>query len=139
MSAPQARCYLVGNIIDDGDNGQTNQVLAWEPEGGDPANMSGERNFFSAGFVLESTALDLIKNHLAAGEHPSCADPAQHDYRLVRSQESITNAGADLTQLHIAGADRAAVPIWHYRHPLQAEDRPHRGKLDLGAYEYPGD
>jgi hypothetical protein len=139
LSAPQARVYLVGNIIDDGGNGQKNQVLAWGREGGDPANMSGERNFFSAGFVLEGTALDLIKNHLAAGEHPSFADPAQHDYRLGRSQEGITNAGTDLTQLHIAGADRAAVPIWHYRHPLQAEERPHRGKLDLGAYEYPGD
>jgi len=130
---------MVGNIVDDGSANQRNQVLAWGREGGDTANVEGKHNFFSAGFILKDTSLDPTQNHLATGEHPPFANPKQHDYRLLRPQQGITDAGADLANLIIAGADRPPLPLWHYRHPLQAEKRPDKGPLDLGAYEYSGD
>ncbi|MDP6379913.1 MAG: right-handed parallel beta-helix repeat-containing protein, partial [Phycisphaerae bacterium] len=110
LSAPKARAKFIGNIIYDGRAKQKNQTLTRARAGANPGNVTGTRNWLSAGFGnLAATSIDPRKNLVARSLRLPFVSPAKGDYRLGRPVRGIVNAGMaakDIRVPAVPGASR---------------------------------
>jgi hypothetical protein len=154
--------YVVGNLIQQGVNGQNSNVMDYMIEGEDPLNP--DHRLFVANntfvndkalgsFILMNTTNTtpaVVQNNIFVGPPPlinqssailsnnlSSVDPlfvnrAAYDYHLQSGSPAI-NAGIDPGM----GAGFSLNPAYEYVHPTCAETRSTVGSaIDIGAYEY---
>ncbi len=143
LSAPKAKAYFSGNIIDSGGARQNNQVIAKARNGARLSRVSGSANWLSSGFTKVKLA---GRNNLIArrGLHPPFKNLKQRDFHLRKRMTGITNAGLPQSRLSlppvpgVPGSKKVTRFLnWQYRHPASRELRRIRDKKpDLGAYEY---
>jgi formylglycine-generating enzyme required for sulfatase activity len=140
LSAPKAKAALVGNLVSDGGDRQSNQVLAGARNGAALQGVSGSHNWLSGGFSPASGArMDPATNDFRRAGFPLFVGPAKHDYRLVPQafRAATTPLSADKIDLpEVPGVPKAeAEPplVWQYRHPAAKEKRPAQKDLTLGA------
>ena len=144
LSASKARAVLVGNLVSDGGERQSNQVLASARNGASLAAVSGGHNWLSGGFGPGSgTRLDPATNVFRRADFPLFVSLAKHDYHLAPQAFPIaaTSLSAEAIEVPgVPGAPKTEVepPLaWQYRHPAGREQRPAERALTLGAYARP--
>jgi len=144
LSAPKAKAVLVGNLVSDGGDRQSNQVLANARKGADLGGVSGRHNWLSGGFgPVAGTRLDPATNVFRRADFPLFVSPARHDYQLAPQAflAATTPLSAEAIDLpEVAGVPKTEVEsplVWQYRHPAAKEQRPAERGLTLGAYARP--
>ncbi|HYV47989.1 MAG TPA: hypothetical protein VFA20_24180, partial [Myxococcaceae bacterium] len=154
---------LVGNLIEQGPNGQNNTVISFGEEG-IPADHADDLyvvnntvvNHLSAGnFIWDNNAATpvVIRNNILWGrttlvaigkatqDHniETSADlfagAAGFDFHLKDNASAALGQGADPGTTADGGGSLLAVE--QYVHPASSEPRPINGVIDLGAYELP--
>ncbi|MEZ5091616.1 choice-of-anchor Q domain-containing protein [Nocardioides sp.] len=146
---------ITGNVVEQGPNSPNRTLVSYGAEGlTNPTTRLWVVNNTFANAQDSGTVLALaagttgahLRNNLLVGRGtwvsgPTAErrankrtsrgfrDPAHHDYRLRQGSPAI-NRGA------FVPASRR--PHYEYRHPQRYVDRPKRGRVDLGAFEYAG-
>lgn len=152
--------YVIGNVIQQGQQSENRGLLAFAPEGVDPQHptqtlFAVNNTFLTVGnaneFVFVNRTLTtpvVIRNNIMAG-----GGPVTNQTNAVQEGNYVGNAGflnADgfdftLRPGSVAidagvspGADRnfSLSPAGMYRHPACIEARNNVGIVDIGAYEY---
>jgi len=152
------RSFLVGNIIQQGPNTDNSTIVSYGAEGLSNPNpelymvnntLVNDHDTGTFVFIREGAAAKLV-NNLFAGkgtvvrggaeqitnlqtDEPGLADRAAFDYRLTASSPAI-NAGSNPGSAH----DFELKPLYEYLHPVNRRQRPARGAIDIGAYEFEG-
>jgi hypothetical protein len=144
LSASKAKAVLVGNLVSDGGERQSNQVLASARNRAALGAVSGGHNWLSGGFGLVSgTRLDPATNVFRRADFPLFVGPARHDYHLAPQAfpAATTPLSAEAIDLpEVPGVPKTEVEsplVWQYRHPAGKEKRPAERGLTLGAYARP--
>ncbi len=140
LSAPQAKAFLTGNIVTDNGTGPGSQRLAGARNGADRKAVTGRRNLLSPGFDMGSdTGLVARENFLGPVGPLPFADPAGHDYRIVKRSRILAQPGLaeqDYEVPPVPGAQpvKGDLLVWQYEHPARGRTRKARKTPDLGAH-----
>jgi len=152
------RSFLVGNIIQQGPNTDNSTIVSYGAEGLSNPNpelymvnntLVNDHPTGTFVFIREGATAKLI-NNLFVGkgtavrgraeqitnlqtDEPCLADRAAFDYRLAVSSPAI-NAGSNPGLAH----DFELKPLYEYLHPVNRQQRPAHGAIDIGAYEFGG-
>jgi len=145
LSSARAGARFFNNLFDDGGKNQKGQVLVDATRGGAGLlNVSGSHNWFSGGFANFPPGFSPKDNVVAIGVRPLFLNQAKGDYRLVRREKFIFDAGLAWDKIDLAdplakpsGKRPFSVP-WQYKHPAGTEPRVDKGAPDLGAYAFDG-
>jgi len=133
LDAPKARANFLNNIIWDAGSGQHGQKLAEMGKAGKDA-ARGTGNWVSAGFAADASGLGWTRTVTAnRGEAPPFADSAHGDFHLAKTDPLIVDQGETLDRKLL---ETIGGKLYQYKSPQGKEDRPARGKADLGAYEF---
>jgi hypothetical protein len=141
LSDPQAKVFLEGNLVSDGESGQNRQTLVEARNGASLQSASGTHNWFSGAFgSAEGTALEPRTNLFRRAEFRLFVDPAKHNYRLTPQAARMAETPLSAETLNLPSPhDKTLKPeerplAWQYRHPAGKEKRPAERDLTLGAY-----
>jgi hypothetical protein len=148
LSSARAGARFFNNLFDDGGKNQKLQLLVEATRGGAGLlNVSGSHNWFSGGFANFPPGFSPKDNVVSVGMRPPFVDPPGHNYRLLRRERFIADAGLAWDKIDVhdplagvggtAAAKRTFELKWQYRHPAQLEPRVDKGAPDLGAYACP--
>jgi hypothetical protein len=141
LSAPKAKASLVGNLISDGGNRQSNQVLVRVRDGALLQGVTGNHNWLSGGFGrVGATQFDPATNVFRRADFPLFVNPAEHDYHLAPQAiiAATIRLSADAIELPktpgLPEAEAEPPLAWQYHYPAAKETRPAGKGLTLGAY-----
>ncbi|MGC2518197.1 MAG: hypothetical protein WA373_03710 [Burkholderiales bacterium] len=155
--------FIIGNLIQQGPNTDNSSIVAYGAENANNpihelyvvnntfVNDLGSGQFLAIGGGFTPT-VRLMNNIFAGpGSVPSGAgitsttnlvsnpsslaglvDRANFDYRLTSTSPAI-NAGTDPGSV----GSVSLTPTSQYLHPINRQDRPVNGTIDIGAYEFP--
>lgn len=136
LSAPKAGARLVGNLVSDGGQRQSQQKLLGTRNGARIEALRGEENWLSGDF---RDGLNLSANRFRRFEGPMFVDPSAHDYRLSSSalpQARLRRPLEGIVDLPVTpGVEGKPEPLlaWQYRHPAAGERRPVARPAIVGA------
>ncbi|HKO47205.1 MAG TPA: right-handed parallel beta-helix repeat-containing protein [Polyangiaceae bacterium] len=153
---------VIGNLIQQGENGQNPSLLSYGLEGSVPGNPKHQLYVVNNTFVNDRLAGGTFVNVAAAVDQP-----AQLQNNVFAGPGTIINQASAVSTSNFSGADplfvdRAAfdytlqagspcidqgsapamvegmllTPEWHYLHPANAGARLGVGTTDMGAYEF---
>ena len=154
------KSYVIGNLIEQGQNGQNSNLLAYMEEGSNPANPSSELYIVNNTFVNDlgrgqflfigsaDTVPALVVNNIFTGPgnlvsqtsatlvsnlvgDGQFVNRSAYDYRLTSGSPAI-DVGTDPG----TGSGVPLLPTYHYVHPVCGEARNQVGTIDVGAYEF---
>ena len=134
LSASKAKAHLIANFISDGGKKQNGQKLLSARNNANIKNVTGTHNWFDRGFAAPAGAGLSAKDN-SFGKHIAApfADPAKHDYRLVKKLP-VSTAAREQKLPPIPGAETPEKDLgWIYVHPAGKAQRK-ESKYTLGAY-----
>jgi hypothetical protein len=144
LSSGSAGARFYNNLVDDGGKNQKGQALVEATRAGGLLNVSGSHNWFSGGFMNFPAGFSPKDNVVAIGTRPMFLNQAKGDYRLIRREQFIVDAGLAWDKIDLAeatakpGEKKKFTAPWQYKHPAQTEPRVDKGAPDIGAYAYDG-
>jgi len=125
LSNPNPELYMVNNtLVNDHHTG----TFVFIREGA--AAKLINNLFVGKGTVVRDPAEQITNLQT---DEPGLVDRAAFDYRLTASSPAI-NAGSNPGSAH----DFELKPLYEYLHPVSRQQRPARGAIDIGAYEFGG-
>jgi hypothetical protein len=117
--------YVVNNtFVNDLDSGAFFSI-----RGGTTARIVN--NIFAGGGSLPGASATITLTTNLVSNTPGLADRAGFDYRLAAGSAAINAGTAPGT-----GAGVSLAPTSQYVHPINRQDRPINGTIDIGAYEF---
>ncbi len=154
--------YIIGNLIEQGPNGQNSNIVEYLAEGTDPHNpdlrlflinntIVNDKSFGEFVLILNNPVPAVVQNNIfygpgtlinqsnaimtnnLVGVNPLFANQAAYDYHLTSGSPAI-----DAGLAPGLGAGQSLNPDSEYVHPECGEARVTVGTIDVGAYEFGG-